>query len=84
MALRGEVVAMSYCVFMHRPDSIYDDSPAEQYQFPKSYLSRAEGCLGDWILYLEPTKVAQSRGYFAIARVQQIVPIARSAGQRIE
>jgi hypothetical protein len=65
---------MSYCVFMHRADSIYDDSPAEQYQFPKSYLSRAEGCVGDWIVYLEPTKVAQSRGYFAIARVQQIIP----------
>ncbi|MBL8697573.1 MAG: HNH endonuclease [Alphaproteobacteria bacterium] len=65
---------MSYCVFMHRADSIYDDSPAEQYQFPKSYLSRAERCVGDWIVYLEPTKIVQSRGYFAIARVQQIIP----------
>lgn len=65
---------MSYCVFMHRPDTIYNDSPAEQYQFPKMYLGRAEGCVGDWIVYLEPKKVPQSRGYFAIARVQQIIP----------
>jgi len=65
---------MSYCVFMHRSDSIYDDSPAERYQFPKQYLGRAEGSVGDWIVYLEPTKVVGTRGYFAIARVQQIIP----------
>jgi len=59
---------------MHRSDSIYDDSPAEQYQFPKQYLGRAGASVGDWIVYLEPTKVAGSRGYFAIARVQQIIP----------
>jgi putative restriction endonuclease len=65
---------MSYAVFMHRSDSIYDDSPAEHYQFPKQYLSRAEKCVGDWIVYLEPSKVALSRGYFALAKVQQIIP----------
>jgi putative restriction endonuclease len=64
---------MSYAVFMHRSDSIYDDSPAEHYQFPKQYLSRAEKCVGDWVVYLEPTKVASSRGYFALAKVQQII-----------
>jgi putative restriction endonuclease len=71
---------MSYCVFMHRSDSIYDDSPAEQYQFPKQYLGRAEGSVGDWIVYLEPTKVPGSRGYFAIARVQQIIPDPKASG----
>lgn len=65
---------MGYAVFMHRSDSIYEDSPAEQYQFPKNYLTRAETCVGDWIVYLEPSKVRRSRGYFAIARVQQIIP----------
>jgi len=65
---------MSYCVFVHRPDSIYDDSPTERYQFPRQYLGRAEGSVGDWIVYLEPAKVPGTRGYFAIARVQQIVP----------
>lgn len=59
---------------MHRSDSIYDDSPAEQYQFPPMYLSRAKSCVGDWIVYLEPAKVPATRGHFAIARVQQIIP----------
>jgi putative restriction endonuclease len=71
---------MSYCVFMHRSDSIYDDSPAEQYQFPKQYLGRAEGCVGDWIVYLEPSKIAGTRGYFAIARVQEIIPDPKAHG----
>lgn len=64
---------MGYCVFMLRPDSIYDDSPAEQYQFPKQYLGRARNADGDWIVYLEPKKVRDSRGYFAIARVQKLI-----------
>ncbi len=59
---------------MHRSDSIYDDSPTERYQFPKQYLGRAEGSLGDWIVYLEPSKVPETRGYFAIARVEKIIP----------
>lgn len=69
---------MSYCVFMHRSDSIYDDSPAEQYQFPRQYLGRAMGSVGDWIVYLEPTKVAGTRGYFAIARVERVVPDSKA------
>jgi putative restriction endonuclease len=59
---------------MHRADSIYEDSPAEQYQFPKQYLKRAEVSVGGWVVYLEPTKVAGTRGYFAIARIKQIIP----------
>jgi len=30
---------MSFGVFIHRADSIYDDSPAERYQFPRQYLA---------------------------------------------
>jgi putative restriction endonuclease len=71
---------VAHCVFIHRSDSIYDDSPTVQYQFPKQYLRRAEPCIGDWILYLEPTKVRGSRGYFAIARVQQIIPDPKAPG----
>ena len=70
---------MGHCVFMLRPDSIYDDSPAEQYQFPRQYLGRAQEAAGDWIVYLEPKKVRNSRGYFAIARVQKIVPDPKAA-----
>lgn len=64
---------MTFCVFMHRADSIYDDSPAERYQFPPQYLTRVEPCVGDWIVYLEPTKVRNSRGYFAVAKVERII-----------
>ncbi|MBW7968075.1 HNH endonuclease [Bradyrhizobium sp. BR 10289] len=65
---------MGFGVFIHRSDSIYDDSPAERYQFPSQYLGRVEACIGDWIIYYEPRKVAETRGYFAIARVQRVVP----------
>lgn len=65
---------MGAAVFVHRSDSIYDDSPAERYQFPSQYLRRVEACIGDWIVYYEPRKVVDTRGYFAIARVDQVIP----------
>lgn len=65
---------MAFGIFIHRADSIYEDSPAEHYQFPSQYLSRVANCVGDWIIYYEPKKVAGSRGYYAVARVAQIVP----------
>jgi putative restriction endonuclease len=65
---------MAFGVFIHRADSIYDDSPAQQYQFPSQYFSRVSKCVGDWIVYYEPTKVALSRGYFAVAKVADVVP----------
>jgi putative restriction endonuclease len=74
---------MGFGVFIHRADSIYDDSPAERYQFPSQYLSRAEACVGDWIVYYEPRKVAETRGYFAVAKVQQIIPDSGAAGMYI-
>ena len=55
---------MGFGIFIHRSDSIYDDSPAERYQFPRQYLGRAEGCIGDWIVYYEPRKIDETRGYF--------------------
>jgi putative restriction endonuclease len=69
---------MGFGVFIHRSDSIYEDSPAEQYQFPSQYLSRVEACVGDWIIYYEPRKVAETRGYFAIAKVREVIsdPVA--------
>src|ERR1700722_7014022 len=65
---------MGFGVFVHRSDSIYEDSPAERYQFPRQYLGRVEACLGDWIVYYEPRKIADTRGYFAVAKIQQIIP----------
>src|SRR4051794_8186002 len=63
---------MGFGVFIHRSDSIYDDSPAEQYQFPSQYLRRVEACVGDWIIYYEPRKITETRGYFAIAKVREV------------
>jgi len=71
---------MGFGVFIHRSDSIYDDSPAERYQFPSQYLQRVQGCVGDWIIYYEPRKVAETRGYFAVAKVQQIIPDPATPG----
>lgn len=68
-----EETLVAFGVFIHRVDSIYDDSPAERYQFPAQYLGRAEPCIGDWIVYYEPVKMRNSRGYFAAARVAAIV-----------
>jgi len=71
---------MAFGVFIHRTDSIYDDSPAEQYQFPRQYLRRVEACVGDWIVYYEPSKVNDTRGYFAMAKVHQVIPDPAAPG----
>lgn len=65
---------MTLGIFLHRHDSIYDDSPAERYHFPKQYLGRVQACVGEWIIYLEPSKVKESRGYFAVAKIQEVIP----------
>jgi putative restriction endonuclease len=74
---------MGFGVFIHRSDSIYDDSPAEQYQFPRQYLHRVESCIGDWIIYYEPSKVNDTRGYFAVAKVQQVIPDPATPGMHL-
>jgi putative restriction endonuclease len=71
---------MAKGVFIHRSDSIYDDSPAERYQFPPQYLSRVSACIGDWIIYYEPSKIRFSKGYFAVAKVDQVVPDPSAPG----
>lgn len=71
---------MAKAVLIHRSDSIYDDSPAERYQFPKQYLGRVSACVGDWIVYYEPTKATDSRGYFAAAKIEKVVPDPTTQG----
>jgi putative restriction endonuclease len=78
-----EELFVGFGVFIHRADSIYEDSPAERYQFPSQYLGRVEACIGDWIIYYEPRKARGSRGYFAIAKVQQVIPDPGSSGMYI-
>ena len=74
---------MGFGVFIHRSDSIYDDSPAERYQFPRQYLGRVEACLGDWIVYYEPRKVEETRGYFAVAKVERVIPDSKAPGMSL-
>jgi putative restriction endonuclease len=71
---------MAFGVFIHRADSIYEDNPAQRYQFPSQYFSRVSKCVGDWIVYYEPTKVQFSRGYFAVAKVGEVVPDPSTPG----
>lgn len=71
---------MTKGVFIHRSDSIYDDSPAERYQFPSQYLGRVSACIGDWIIYYEPRKIRDTRGYFAVAKLAQVVPDPTTKG----
>lgn len=65
---------MTFGVFMHKDGSIYDDIPEVHYQFPKIYLSRAKQMVDDWIVYREPVKLPQSKGFFAVAKVKRIIP----------
>ncbi|MBX7481072.1 HNH endonuclease [Qipengyuania qiaonensis] len=65
---------MTFGVFMHKDGSKYDDIPEVHYQFPKSYLSRAQQMVGDWIVYREPVKIPNSKGFFAVAKVEEIIP----------
>ena len=64
---------MAFGVFIHRTDSIYEDVPSRQYQFPRQYLARAKRCVGDWVVYLEPTKVRKTKGYFAVAKIRKVI-----------
>jgi len=70
---------MAFGVFIHRSDSNYDDVPSESYQFPRKYLTRVQQCEGDWIVYLEPSKVKDTKGYFAVAKVQEIISDPRKS-----
>jgi len=70
---------MARGVFLHREDSRYDDVPTERYQFPRQYLSRASQFVGDWIIYYEPRRGPSAKGYFAMARVERIIPDPTSA-----
>lgn len=74
---------MGFGVFVHRIDSIYDDSPAERYQFPGQYLRRVLACVGNWIVYYEPSKVADTRGYFAMAKIDQVIPDPTAPGMHL-
>ena len=65
-------VSASKCVFVIGSHSIYADEPDRFYRFPPRWLNAAARAVGQWILYQEPRRAGQ-RGYYAAARVEQIV-----------
>jgi putative restriction endonuclease len=71
---------MTKLVLMHKAESIYDDEPDRVYDFPRSYLKAVREGVGDWIVYLEPAK-AGPRGYFAVAKIEDVVPKPGVAGR---
>ncbi|MDF1854354.1 HNH endonuclease [Pseudooceanicola sp.] len=64
---------MTKLILLHKADSIYEDEPDVVYDFPRSYLKAAQEAVGDWVIYYEPVK-AGPRGYFAVAKIQQVIP----------
>lgn len=66
-------------VFVTGPLSEYEDDPPHFYRFPPRWLSAAERVIGDWIIYQEPRR-AGGRGYFAVAKVESIIPDPKKAG----
>jgi len=67
---------MTKAIFTYSPGSQYDDLPEERYHFPKQYLGAARAAIGDWVVYYQPRRGARlsNPGYFAIARVADVVP----------
>jgi len=61
-------------VFIAKIAGGYDDAVEERYHFPKTYLSRIEQALGDWIIYYESKRDGGRMVYFAVARVLSIEP----------
>lgn len=60
-------------VFVIGSHSIYEDVPDQFYRFPPKWLRNATQIVGNWIIYQEPRR-AGARGYYAVAKVDRIVP----------
>lgn len=66
-------------VFVIGSHSIYQDVPDQFYRFPTKWLRNASRVVGNWIVYQEPRR-AGPRGYYAVARVEKIVPDTANEG----
>jgi putative restriction endonuclease len=69
-------------VFLIRGDSIYADEPEHFYRFPQMYLGRALQMVGEWVVYMEPSKAGR-RGYHAVAKVERVVPDPTQSGMHL-
>lgn len=70
-----EFVQSGLCkgVFVVGSDSIYKDEPERFYRFGSQWMANASAVVGNWIVYQEPRR-AGKRGYYAVAKVDKIVP----------
>lgn len=66
-------------VFVTGPYSDYDDDPPHFYRFGPQWLNAAQRVIDNWIIYQEPRR-AGGRGYFAVGKVESIVPDPKNAG----
>jgi putative restriction endonuclease len=66
-------------VFVIGSHSIYEDEPERFYRFPTRWMNAAAKVVGNWIIYQEPRR-AGPRGYYAVARVEKIIPDPAKAG----
>jgi putative restriction endonuclease len=66
-------------VFVIGSHSIYEDEPERFYRFPPRWMANASKVVGNWIIYQEPRR-AGPRGYYAVAKVERIVPDPADAG----
>lgn len=66
-------------LFVVGSHSIYEDQPERFYRFPPRWMANASKMVGNWIIYQEP-KRAGRRGYYAVAKVERIVPDPANKG----
>jgi putative restriction endonuclease len=72
-AIKAAVPGPSKGVFVIGSHSIYKDEPERFYRFPPRWMANASKVVGNWIIYQEPRR-AGPRGYYAVAKVERIVP----------
>jgi putative restriction endonuclease len=75
----AEQVGTTKGVFVTGPYSDYNDDPPHFYRFPPQWLNAAQRVVGNWIIYQEPRR-AGGRGYFAVGKVESIIPDPKEAG----
>lgn len=66
-------------VFVIGSHSIYEDEPERFYRFPSRWMRAAAKLAGSWIIYQEPRRAGR-RGYYAVAKVEKIVPDPATEG----
>lgn len=61
-------------IFVHKPDSPWNDKKGIHYHFPKQYLQRVSQALGDYIVYYEQRRNLNGRYYTGLAKIKSIQP----------